>query len=383
MLLARVRRRWRWFAAIALVAPVLAFFAACSPARMVESIRIVDDIRAGDGPSLLKDVRPEPRRQPIVYEIDGIQQEGDLYTPGDTIEARMVLVPGVTPAGRNDPRLVAFARTLARARFEVLVPDLVNMRALQVTAWDAAPIADAVRFLDRGDDGKPLGITAVSFAAGPAVISLFDPDAGPRVDFIITIGGYYDIEALITFITTGSVRDRPGAPWRYLADSRLGRWVFVFSNASRLDSEADRVALQTMAERKFKDKDADVGDLVERLGPEGQSVYALLTNRDPERVPGLIAALPPGVRKEIDALDLRRWRLEDLKVHFILIHDRNDRVVPVGQTLAMAEVLPPEQTDVFVLGSLQHADPKAPGLIDAFAMARAVYAVLSVRNRAP
>lgn len=375
------KHRRRWLAAIAVAGLAVGVFAACSPGRTIESIRIVDDIRAGGGPSLLKDVRPAPRRQPIVYEIDGVVQEGDLYQPGDAVKARMVLVPGVTPAGRDDPRLVDFALTLARARFEVLVPDLRNMRALRVTAEDAVPIADAVRFLDRDDDGKPLGITAVSFAAGPAVISLFDADAGERVDFVVTIGGYYDIEALITFITTGYVREQPDGPWRYLADSRLGRWVFVYSNASRLDSEDDRVTLETMAERKLKDKDADIADLIARLGPEGQAVYALLANRDPERVPALLAALPPSVRRETEALDLRRWRLEDLRPRFVMIHDRDDRVVPAGQSAAMAQALPPGRAEVFLVGSLQHADPRSPSLGDAITMLRAVYAVLAVRNR--
>lgn len=378
---ARPKRRGRWIVAIAVAGLVVGLFAACSPGRTIESIRIVDDIRAGGGPSLLKDVRPEPRRQPIVYEIDGVVREGDLYQPGDEVKARMVLVPGVTPAGRDDPRLVDFALTLARARFEVLVPDLRNMRALRVTAEDAVPIADAVRFLDRNDDGKPLGITAVSFAAGPAVISLFDDDAGARVDFVVTIGGYYDIEALITFITTGYVREHPGGPWRYLADSQLGRWVFVYSNASRLDSQDDRVALEAMAERKLKNKDADIADLIARLGPEGQAVYALLANRDPERVPALLAALPPGVRRETEALDLRRWRLEDLQPRFVMIHDRDDRVVPAGQTAAMAQALPPGRADVFLVGSLQHADPRSPSFGDAITMLRAVYAVLAMRSR--
>src|SRR3970282_281862 len=47
------------------------------------------------------------------------------------------------PAAKDDPRLVAFATTLARARFLVLVPDVAGLRQLRVRAADAREIADA------------------------------------------------------------------------------------------------------------------------------------------------------------------------------------------------------------------------------------------------
>lgn len=378
-----MRRRLRFLIpAILVVGAALAFFAACSPARVIESARIVDDIRAGSAPSLLKDVRPEPARTAVVYEIDGMVAEGDLYQPADAILARIVLVPGVTPAGRNDRRLVEFAMTLARARFEVLVPDLVEMRELRVSAEEAVPIANAVMFLDRAHDDRPLGIAAVSFAVGPALISLFDPDAGPRVDFVLAIGGYYDLEALITFITTGYHRGDRSQPWQYLGDSRLAKWVFLFSNASRIEDEADRQRLQEMARRRMADPGADITDVVAQLGPEGRSTYAVFSNTDPDQAERLWLALPVAIREEAARLDLRNWQLEDLSAHFILIHDRNDRVVPADHSRWLMAALPAGRVEAFLIGSLRHADPQPPGFRDAFTMLRAVYAVLTERDRA-
>jgi hypothetical protein len=370
----------RWLAATGVICVILVVFNACSPSRVFEAASVVDDIRAGGGASLLKDRRPPPSRTAIVYEIDGIAAEGDLYRPADEIRARMVLVPGVTPAGRNDRRLVEFASTLARARFEVLVPDLVEMRSLRVTADDAVPIADAVRFLDRDDDGKPIGIAAVSFAVGPALISLFDPDAGPRVDFVLSIGGYYDLEALVTFITTGYHRPDDGGPWQFLSESRLAKWVFLFSNASRLDDDADRALLETMAERKLNNHRADVSDLVLALGPAGRSVYAVFSNTDPQQAAALWSAMPPEILAQAVRLDLRNWKLETLRPQFVLIHDRNDRVVPAEHSRHLAAALPAAQTSVYFIGSLRHADPQPPGLRDAIQMGRAVYEVLSLRD---
>ena len=51
-------------------------------------------------------------------------------------------------------------------------------------------------------------------------------------------------------------------------------------------------------------------------------MYALISNGDPDRVPALIADLPPDVRGEIERLDLRRRDLSRLDTDFLLIHDR-------------------------------------------------------------
>ena len=105
----------------------------------------------------------------------------------------MVLVPGVSPAGKDDPRLVAFAATLARARFRVLVPNLANLRELKVRPEDGRAIADAAHWLSgQAPADWPLGVAAVSYAVGPALAALHEHGGGRAVDFVLAIGGYHD-----------------------------------------------------------------------------------------------------------------------------------------------------------------------------------------------
>ena len=235
--------------------------AACSPARFLEASRVLADIDAGLGPSTLKETTPAPSRNPVAFRVGGRPRAGDLYLPGVPAEAGLVLVPGITREGKDDPRLIAFASTLARARFEVLVPDLPNLSALKVSADDAGAIADAVRFFDDRPTGARVGVAAISYAVGPAVAALFEDGADKRVDFVLAIGGYYDIEATITFFTTGHYRPHSSRAWRHRPPNDYGKWVFVRSNADRLESAADRTTLRAMAERKLDDLQADVAEL--------------------------------------------------------------------------------------------------------------------------
>ena len=354
--------------------------AACSPARFLEASRVLADIDAGLGPSTLKETTPAPSRNPVAFRVGGRLRSGDLYLPGVPAEAGLVLVPGITREGKDDPRLIAFASTLARARFEVLVPDLPNLSALRVSADDAGAIADAVRFFDDRPTGARVGVAAISYAVGPAVAALFEDGADTRVDFVLAIGGYYDIEATITFFTTGHYRPHSSRAWRHRPPNDYGKWVFVRSNADRLESAADRTTLRAMAERKFDDSQADVAELAAGLGAEGRSVYALLLNDAPERVPALIAALPRAVAAEIARLDLSRLPLERLDVQFVLVHGRDDPIIPETESVALAAAVAAGRARLYLVDSLDHVDPKPAGLMDRLILLRAIAALLEIRD---
>ncbi len=312
--------------------------------------------------------------------VSGGAIAADLYRPAEGARAGIILVPGLAPAGKDDRRLIDFANTIARAGFEVLVPDLARMRALQVSAADAPLLADAVSWMAQRDPARPLGIAAISFAAGPAVLSLAEPRARGHVDFVLTVGGYYDLPAVITFFTTGYFREGPDVPWRHREPNAYGKWVFLLSNAPRLDDPADRRALATLARRKMEDRDADVSGLVRGLGPQGRAVYALLVNEDPERVPALLAALPDSVRVELRALNLAGRDLEVGDTRFVLIHGRNDAIIPETESEAFARALPEGAASLHILASLDHVNPQPPGLIDSVKLFDAVYTLLSYRD---
>jgi len=363
--------------------PVILALAACSPPRGIEAALVLADIAAGAKDSRLKRTTPEPGREPVRYTVEGRDRRGDLYRPGEPALAALVLVPGAAPAGKDDPRLVAFARTFARARFVVLVPDIENLRALQVEPEDAVAIADAVRHLAGtiGDDGA-VGIVAISYAAGPAILAALDPAAGPKVRFVVAIGGYYDIEAVVTFFTTGFYRDRATGSWLHRTPNEYGRWVFAKSNAARLDDPRDRALLHAIAERKMRDLAAEVSDLVERMGADGRAVMALLDNRDPERSRALIARLPRAVRDTMAGLDLKRRELGALAARLILTHGRDDAIIPYTESRALAAAAG-DRAELFVVDSLAHVDLGPTGIADGLVLWQAVYAILAERDAMP
>lgn len=341
---------------------------------------MLSDIGAGADPSHLKRSTPEPRREPIAYSVVNCQRTGDLYEPGERAAASIVVVPGVTRDGKDDPRLVAFATTLARARFRILVPEISSLRALKVSPADVQDVADAVRHFAGGEHIANIGIVAFSYAVGPAILAALEPDVHDRIRFIVAVGGYYDLEAAVTYFTTGFYRTDPASPWRYQAPNEYGKWVFARGNADRLASVADRERLLRITERKMADTGANVEDLAAALGPEGRAVYDLLVNHAPESVPGLIAALPKAIQSDMCALDLRRRDLSPLAGRLILLHGRDDAIIPFGESVRLAEIV--RGSDLYLVDSLAHVDLGPPSFFDALKLVRAVYRLLEERDAA-
>jgi pimeloyl-ACP methyl ester carboxylesterase len=349
--------------------------AACSPLDGLDAFDALVHLTTGADPGRGD---PKPERQVVAWRAD---REGDLYLlPGMRAEAAVVLVPGLAPEGRRDPRLVLLADLLARKRFAVLVPDIPSFRAQRVSAADKDELADALRHLGGRPEGAgPLGILAISYAAGPAILAVLEPDLRQRVDFVVAIGGYYDAVSVTTYFTTGQFRGSDGF-WRQGLPNAYGKWVFVLANAERVRSAVDRIALIAMARRKLANLEADVSDLEAGLGPEGQAVVALLANRDPERVPGLVERLPQAVREDMHALSLAGRDLTAAKARFLLVHGRDDAIVPYTESERLAEKLPARRVTYVRLGSLAHVDLSLGSALDLFRSWWAMLALMAQRR---
>jgi pimeloyl-ACP methyl ester carboxylesterase len=354
--------------------------AACSPTRAIESIAVLQGL---SGASAKTAPEQGPQRLAHRFEVAGRTYAADLYVPRDGAKAALVLVPGVTPEGKDDRRLVAFAETMSRARFLVLVPDIETLRDLRVSPGDVTAIADAVEHLSRQAAVSEVGLVAISYSAGPALIAALQDRSRRRVSFLITIGGYYDIEAVAAFFTTGHFRESPAHPWQRIEPNAYGKWIFLKSNLDQIGDPHDRSLLREIAELRLRDLEAGIGHLAAQLGHEGKAVYALVVNRDPGRVSGLIAALPEGIRSHMARLSPKAFGLDRLAAKLFLVHGRDDQIIPFTESLALRAAAPERRADLYIVRSLAHVDLSPVGWIDFLKLWRAIYRVLEFRDAMP
>lgn len=376
----------RFFLFSLLLVLMMNLIGGCSPRRGYEALLLLGDVSAGEEPSRLKAKTAEPARIqvriPVApgFPVAAGFYGADLYLPQEPVKAGMLVVPGVAEEGKDDPRLVAFAYSLARMRFAVLVPELESMHRLEVRAENTDEVAAAFAWFRNRTELVPtghLGMMAFSYAVGPTLLAAMAPEVGEDVGFAVGVGGYYDLHAVMTFFTTGWFHD--GDDWQRGDPNRYGKWVFVEGNLDRLAEEGDRRRFQTMAERRKENLDAPIEDLALGLSEEGKALYRFIVNEDRERVPALIANLPEFLRRDIGALNLADKDLQKLQARLILIHGLDDPIIPHSESRKLKAALPAGQADLFLVRGLMHVDV-TPGIIGSWRMWRAVMALLRERD---
>ena len=312
----------------------------------------------------------------------------DVYHPGAGEDARaiIVVVPGVVRLGKDDSRIVAFAESMARAKFLVFVPDLRSLRDLSIRSEDVAELSDLVSYIASKEavgTERCIGIVAFSYAGGPAILAAMEPKTRELVRFVFTIGAYYDIEAVGTYLASGYFREGPNQEWQSRAPNPYATWVFVHSSAAWLEDPEDRRLLKAIAEMKLADPKADIAESASQLGPEGRAVFRLLLSKDPEKAPLLISELPPRLLAELRRLDLRSKDMADLKAKLILIHGRDDDLIPYSESMALAAAAGDKKAELFVIRSLAHVELTSGGIGDLWKLWRASYLLLFERDAKP
>jgi pimeloyl-ACP methyl ester carboxylesterase len=296
---------------------------------------------------------------------EGAPYAADVYRAEGTMTGTMLIVSGAAETGKADQRLRHLARTFARSGVTVLVPEIPMLKALQVRPEIVPAIRRAFTFLIRQPDLAPDGraaIFAISFSVGPALMAALRPDVGPHLDLLFGLGGYHGIEPLLTFLTTGWFQDEHGT-WRFHEPNRYGQWVYVLSNLDTVSDGDDRTRLDVMARKRLADAQADITAEAGQLGPEGRALYDLISNDDRRRVPELIARLPAAARERLRQLDVARLDLRQLTAPVILLHGRQDDIVPYTGSLDLHGAMAPGRSRLFIVNDMAHIDPQDAGAL--------------------
>jgi acetyl esterase/lipase len=340
--------------AVTLLAPLL-WDAILSGLLMVEVFRPLRP-----GPVMW--VTRSPQEVRVTFPGRQRMMEANLYVPaGGGRRAGVVLVHGVVETGKDDPRMVWVARLLARSGFVVLVPDFLGFKSLRLRTSDIGEMADAALYLRSLRDRilpDRIGMIGFSYGAGPMLVAAADPLIEKQLKFVASFGGYYDLIRVIKFVTTGyyQYREERG----YSQPSDYTRWIFLRYNLDLLQNPADRAMLARVSEERGWGSSQQSPDRLAGLTSEGQSVYRLLVNRDPEKVEGLVRQLAPSIRRMIDQLSPSR-QLHRLSPYTIIVHSDPDPFIPHTESLALAEALGREgKVRLEILRLFRHVQPELP-----------------------
>jgi hypothetical protein len=327
--------------------------------------------------ALLARLFPDPVREEIVFEAGGRSIHADFYRP-ESPRAAMLLVHGLSRAGRRHAELVRLARLLARHGQLVLVPQFEGLVAFRLDGGEIDEIRGALGYLVARSPA--VGVAGFSFGAGPALLAAA---TYPDLSLVGSFGGYADLRNVVAYVTTGV--HSFGGERHVQRQQEYNRWKLLALLVGFVESDADRALLDGIARRKLDDPAVDTSTVESRLGRAGRAVLSLVRNREESAVPALLADLSPRTREAMASLSPLSM-VPHLRGRVLIAHGVADDSIPFTESLRLA-VAAGDHAQLALLHTFHHtgAQPVAPSwrarLGDAWSVARLADALLRIEPR--
>jgi hypothetical protein len=360
-------RRRVWLISAAVILGLVAFAARFGP-----TVALTVSLALPAGDASLARFFPEPAREEIVLEAGGHQLAADVYRPQKP-RAAMLLVHGLSRAGRRHAELVRLARLLARHGQLVLVPEFAGLVAFRLDGSEIEEVRGALRYLI--GQSPAVGIAGFSFGAGPALLAAA---AYPDLPLVGSFGGYADLRNVVTFVTTGV--HTFGGERHVQRQEEYNRWKLLALLVGFVEGERDRALLGAIGRRKLDDPAADTASLEAQLARAGRAVLSLVRNRQESVVPALLADLSPPTREAMASLS-PLWVIPRLRGRVVIAHGVADDSIPFTESLRLA-VAAGDHAQLALLETFHHtgAQPLSSSwrkrLSDAWSVARLADALL-------
>ncbi len=294
-------------------------------------------------------------RAPVVekvkYPTRSGQAEGDLYRPAaGGPHPGIVVCLGVVPFGVDHPQVPILGKALARAGFAALLYWSPAMRDFCLDPQDVENIALAYRWLLEQPSVDPVrsGLLGTCVGGAFALMAAASPLIRDHVGFIGAYAPYSSMWTLARDIAsaTRSCGDER-EPWRV---DPLTRKVFVHSLTALLPAgEAEQLR------SAFANEGGHLDD--HGLSANGRAVSALLTALSADDAETTLHRLPPMMQERLAALSPLHY-LKDIHAPLIvLLHDRGDQVIPVGESRRLCSALAGHAGVHYTEMLFQHLDP--------------------------
>lgn len=313
------------------------------------------------------------------------------FRPPPSIAPRgvYVIAPGLHYLGPDDPRMDRFCRVLAGAGFVVVaafLPDFLALRIAPSATEDLALAFDHACAI--ADDERLPGpaVFSISFGSRPA-IELCASERGRRASALLLFGGFCDFDATVRFAITGRAEHEGRAivvPHDPL-NAPVVHLNLLDAHDASLDKELLARAMRRMVEDTWGRNELKKG---EARAPRAHAIARDLG--DKERSFFLTACGLEGSGETLLEAGLARagatfaWAdprpfLARMHPPVVIVHGRDDDVIPWPQAIALENALPRDHCrEVIITGLYGHTGAALPGPA---AIAREVRALGRVVHR--
>ncbi len=303
----------------------------------LQSVAILMQLNGQPVPRLLRPIAAMPltERTLNIPSSAGIIS-ARLYTPANRPDAPgLVLVPGIHYLGMNEPRLVAFARSMAACGLRVLTPDLPDSHDYRINPSDITTIGDSAQWLQRVT-GRRVGLMGLSFAGGLALLAAAEPPYSNEVSFVFSVGAHDDLYRVASFYVTGT-DPLPDGDVERDTPNPYGPMILEYEHLEDFTLPADTEAIRAAFRARLYNDSTLEKTLVAKLTPSQKAEYARILDTAHQDWPLSISNKKHAA--EMAAVS-PHGNLAGLHVPVYLLHGRGDNLIPFAEAEWLAQDLP-------------------------------------------
>jgi pimeloyl-ACP methyl ester carboxylesterase len=301
------------------------------------------------------DVHPVDVRD-TSFNFHGRSTPARLYLPrGVGFAPGIVVVHGMHELGINEPRLVGFARSLAASGFFVMTPLVPGIADYRVEAESSDLIGTAAVNLAQQLSVPKVGILAISFSGGLALLAATDPQYSPSIAWVASVGGYYDLAHVLGFFATGEAA-RPDGTVEHREPHEYGPLIVVYDEPQDFFSSHDAPiahdALKLLLAGNGKASEA----FTDTMTPAGQTIMQHIYGKHRQ---SLAPAILEEIERRRDELNVASpaGHLAFLHVPVLLLHGSDDSIIPPTELLWLERDIPKEYlVEALVSPAIGHVD---------------------------
>ncbi len=301
------------------------------------------------------DVHPVAARD-TTFEFRGGSIPARLYMPSDISSAPgIMVVHGMHDLGINEPRLVSFARSLAASGFFVMTPQVPGIADYRVEAESADVIGTAAQSFAQELHIPAVGMLALSFSGGLALLAASDPQYSPSIAWLATVGAYYDLAHVLRFFATGEAV-RPDGSVEHLTPHDYGPLIVVYDELPDFFAPQDVAKAHEAIRLLLSENEEASKQLAATLTPAGQEIMQRIYHHDRQYfAPALFAEVDK--RKQQLAAASPAGRLQSLSMPVLLLHGSDDTVIPPTELLWLQRDLPKDKLlDALISPAVGHVE---------------------------
>jgi hypothetical protein len=339
-------RELRWIVALTslLLAPIA--IGSCPPVRAhVRAAAVLS--RSSGAQNALARMYDEPIRvENVLLRTRHGAFRARIYRPANGSDPRpgVVVAHGVHYLGVDEPRLVPFARNLARAGLVVITPELMALADYRVDRSSVDEIIEASRYLATSGlvTRQRVGLFGLSFAGGLSLVATADPASRGIIDRVAVMGGHYDLRKVLRFLATDTVETPSGT--RTIRAHDYGLVVFVYMYADRFVAPEEVAIFRDCLRLQLHVAGEQAQHTARLLSPSARAMFQRIIGGDKAAVREAVLRVLSEPRERERVLSLspvgRARELHGMTVS--VLHGAADDVVPPTEAEDCERELRPE-----------------------------------------